>query len=112
MIKSKRMRCVGHVTRMGEKRNEYQILVEKPEGKTPLVRPRRRRAGNIKIDLRRIGWNVMDCIDLAEYRDQWRALVNTVMNLRVQYFFLASGVGLSPLYCGHFWPIVPAPGDR
>jgi hypothetical protein len=78
-----RMRLAGHVTRMGEKRNAYGILVGKPEGKQPLGRLRSRWVGNIKIDLREIGWNGMDWIDLAQDRDQWRALVNTVMNLRV-----------------------------
>jgi hypothetical protein len=68
---------------MGERRNSYRILVGKPEGTRPLGRPRRRWVYNIKIDLREIGWNGMDWIDLAQDRDQWRALVNTVMNLRV-----------------------------
>jgi hypothetical protein len=58
-------------------------LVRKPEGKRPLVRPRRRRADNIKIDLREIGWDGVDWIDLGQDRDQWRALVNTAMKLRV-----------------------------
>jgi hypothetical protein len=66
-----------------EKRNAYRILVGKPEGKRPLRRPRRRRVDNIKMDLREIGWHGMDWIDLDQDRDQWRALVNTVMNLRV-----------------------------
>jgi hypothetical protein len=57
--------------------------VGKPEGKRPLERPRRRWEDNIRMDLREIGWGSMDCIDLAQDRDQWRALVNTVMNLRV-----------------------------
>jgi hypothetical protein len=68
---------------MGEKRNAYRILVGKPEGKKPLGRPRRRWVDNIKMDLREIGWDGMVWIDLAQERDQWRALVNTVMNLRV-----------------------------
>jgi hypothetical protein len=67
----------------GEKKNAYRILVGKPEGKRPLGRPRHRWVDNIKIDLREIGWDDMDWIDLAQDRDQWRALVNTVMNLRV-----------------------------
>jgi hypothetical protein len=68
---------------MGERRNAYGILVGKPEGKRPLGRPRRRWVDNIKIDLREIGWDSMDWIDLAQDKDQWRALVNTVWNLRV-----------------------------
>jgi hypothetical protein len=65
------------------KRNAYRILVRKPEGKRPLGRPRRTWVDNIKIDLREIGWCWMDWIDLAQNRDQWRAFVVTVMNLRV-----------------------------
>jgi hypothetical protein len=61
----------------------YRIVVGNPEGKKPLGRPRRRWEDNTKIDLREIGWGGMDLIDLAQYRDQWRALVNTVLNLRV-----------------------------
>jgi hypothetical protein len=57
--------------------------VRKPEGKRPLGRPRRRWVNNIKMDLRDVGWDGMDWIDLAEDRDRWRALVNTVMKLRV-----------------------------
>jgi hypothetical protein len=68
---------------MGEKRNAYTILVGKPEGKRPLGRRRRRWEDNIKMDLREIGWGGMDRINLAQDMDQWRALVNTVMNLRV-----------------------------
>jgi hypothetical protein len=66
-----------------ENRNAYRILVGKPDGKRPLGRPRRRLVDNIKMVLRGIGWGVMDWIDLAQNRDQWRALVNTVMNLGV-----------------------------
>jgi hypothetical protein len=69
---------------MGEKRNAYTILVGKPEGKRPLGRPRRRWEDNIRMDLREIRWDGMDWIDLAQDRDQWKALVNVVMNLRVQ----------------------------
>jgi hypothetical protein len=67
---------------MGEPRNPYRILVGKPEGKRPLGRPRCRWVDNIKMDLREIRWESMDWIELAQDRDQWRALVNTV-NLRV-----------------------------
>jgi hypothetical protein len=68
---------------MGETRNAYRMLVGKPEGKRPLGRPRRRLVDKIKIDHREIGWDGVDWIELAQDRDQWRALVNTVMNLRV-----------------------------
>jgi hypothetical protein len=68
---------------MGAKRNACRILVGKPEKKRPLGRPRLRWEDNIIMDLREIGWGDMDWIDLAQDRDQWRALVNTVMNLRV-----------------------------
>jgi hypothetical protein len=57
--------------------------VGKPEGKTPLGRPRRRWVNNIKMDLREIGWGGMGCINLAQDRDKWRALVNMVINFRV-----------------------------
>jgi hypothetical protein len=67
----------------GEKRNAYRILVGKPEGKRPLGRSRRRWEDNIKLGLRHIGWYGMDWIDVAYDTDHWRALVNTVMNLRV-----------------------------
>jgi hypothetical protein len=63
--------------------NAYRILVEKPEGKGLLRRPKSRWADNIKGDLREIGWGGVDWIDLAQDRDQWRAILNTVMNLLV-----------------------------
>jgi hypothetical protein len=83
IIKSRRMRWTGHVAGVGKKMSAYRILVGKPEGMRQLGRPRRRWEDNIKMDLREIGWGGMDWIDLAQDRDQWRALVNTVMNLRV-----------------------------
>jgi hypothetical protein len=73
----------GHVARMGEKRNAYRILVGKPEGKRPLGRPRCRWVDNVKIDLREIGWDGVDWIGLSHDTDQWRVLMNMVMNLRV-----------------------------
>jgi hypothetical protein len=80
MIKSRRMRWAGHVVaQMGEKRNAYRIMVEKPDEKRRLGKPRSRWVDNIKYDLREIGWDGMDWIDLA----QWRGVVNTVINLRV-----------------------------
>jgi hypothetical protein len=60
MIKSRRMRCAGHLARMGEKRNAYRILVGKPEEKKPLGRPRRRWEYNIRIDLKELGWGGVD----------------------------------------------------
>jgi hypothetical protein len=68
---------------MGVKRNACRILAENPEGKRPLTRPRRRWVNKIKMGLREIKWDDMDWIDLAQDRDQWRALVNVVKNLRV-----------------------------
>jgi hypothetical protein len=65
---------------MREMRNVYRILMGKPEGKRPLGRPRRRWEDNIKMDHRDIGWDVMDWIDQAQDRDQWRALVNTQLH--------------------------------
>jgi hypothetical protein len=81
--KSRRMKWAGHVARMGEKRNVYRLLVGKLEGKRPLGRPRRRWIYNIKKDLLEIGLNVVDWIGLAQDRYWWRALVNSIMNLRV-----------------------------
>jgi hypothetical protein len=83
MINSRRMRWAGHVARMGAKRKSCRLLVGMPEGKNPLGRPRRRWVNNIKMDLREIGWCGVDWFDLAQNRDQRRALVNTVMNFRV-----------------------------
>jgi hypothetical protein len=68
---------------MGATRNAYRILVGKPERKRPLESPRRRWMDNIKMDLRDIRWDGMDWIELAQDRDQWRTLLNTVTNLRV-----------------------------
>jgi hypothetical protein len=83
MIKSRIMRWAGHIARMRMEMNAYRILVGKPEGKSPLERTRRRWLDNIKIDLRLIGLDNTDWIDLAEDRDQWMGLANMVMNLLV-----------------------------
>jgi hypothetical protein len=83
IMKPRRMRWTGHVARMGEKGNAYRLLVGKPEGKRPLGRPRRRWVDNIKMYLLEIGWGGVDWICLAQDRDEWRALVNAVINLRV-----------------------------
>jgi hypothetical protein len=77
------MRCAGHVAHMGEMRNAYSILVGISQGKRPLGRPRRRRVDNIRMNLRYIGWEGIYWMHLAQDRDQWRALVNTVTNVRV-----------------------------
>jgi hypothetical protein len=77
------MRWAGNVVRIGAKRKAYRILVGKPEGKRPLGRPRRMWVYIFKMDLIVTGWDGTVCIDLVQDRDQWRALVNTVMNLRV-----------------------------
>jgi hypothetical protein len=83
IIKSRGMRWAGHVARMGKKRNAYRILMENPDGKRSLGRPRRRWVDYIKMDLREIGCDGRAWLDLAQDRDQWRALVRAVMNLRV-----------------------------
>ena len=77
------MRRAGHVVRMGKRRGVYRILVGRPEGKRPLEIPSRRWEDNIKMDLQEVGCGDMDWIELAQDRDRWRALVSTVMNLRV-----------------------------
>jgi hypothetical protein len=77
------MRWARNVKRMGEKRNTYRILVGKPEGKRLLGGSRRRWVDNIKMDLGEIGLDGRDWIELTQDRDQWRAIVNTAMNLRV-----------------------------
>jgi hypothetical protein len=83
VIKSRRMRWVGHVAPMGKRRGVYRVLVRKPEDQRPLGRARRRWEDNIKTDLQEVGCGVMDWIKLAQDRDRWRALVDAVMNLRV-----------------------------
>ena len=82
VIKSRRMRWVGHV---GEGRGVHKVLVGKPEGKRPLGRPRRRWEDNIKMDLQEVGRGCGDWMELTEVRDRWRALVSTVTNFRVPY---------------------------
>jgi len=77
------MRWAGHIAHVGEGRGVYRVLVEKPEGKRPLGRPRHRWEDNIEMDLQEVGCVGMDWIDLVQDRDRWGTLVNAVMNLRV-----------------------------
>ena len=77
------MRCAGHVARMEEGRGVHKVLVGKPEGKSPLGRPRDRWEDSIKMDLQKVGCAGLDWMELAQDRDSWRALVNAVMNHRV-----------------------------
>ena len=83
VIKSRRMRWAGHVAHMGEERGVYRVLVWKPEGKRPLVRPRHRWVDNIRMHLQEVGCGYMGWIGLAQDRDVWRTLVSAVMNLQV-----------------------------
>ncbi|KAJ4447080.1 hypothetical protein ANN_09069 [Periplaneta americana] len=78
----------GNVARMGESRNAYRVLVGRPEGKRPLRRPRRRWEDNIKMDLREVGYDDRDWINLAQDRDRWRAYVRAAMNLRVKFIYI------------------------
>ena len=82
-LKSRRLRWAGRVARMEQSRNAYRVLVGKPEGKRPLGRPRSRWEDNIKVDLREVGCDPGEWIDLAEDRDQWRTYVRVIMNLRI-----------------------------
>ena len=83
VIKSRRMRWAGHVTRKGEERGLYRFLVGKPEGRRSLGRPSPRWVDNIRTDLQEVGCVYLDWIGLAQDRDRWRKLVSAVMNLRV-----------------------------
>jgi hypothetical protein len=83
MIRMIILKWAGQESRMGTKRNACTVFVVKPEGRKQLRRLERRWRDNIKIDLREMAWGCMNWIHQAWGRDQWRALVNTVMNLRV-----------------------------
>jgi len=83
MIKLRRLRWAGHVAHVGESTAVYRVLVGKPEGKTPLGRPRHRWDDNITMDLQEVGCGHMYWIDLSQDRDRWQALVYAVMNLHV-----------------------------
>ena len=84
VVKSRRMRWAGRVARMGKRRGVHRVLVGTPECKRPLGRPRRRWENNIKLDLREVGGGG-DWMELAQDRDRWQALVNTMINVRVPY---------------------------
>jgi hypothetical protein len=80
-MKVRRMRWAGHVARMGEKRNGCRLLVGKPDRRRPLGRPRCRWVDNIRMGLVEVRWGDADRIGLAQDRDRWRALVDSVLNL-------------------------------
>ena len=77
------MSWAGHVSRIGEGRGVYRVLVGKPEGRRPLGRPRSRWKDNIRMDLWEVGCGCVDWMEVAQDMDRWRALVSAVMNLRV-----------------------------
>ena len=81
VIKSRRMKWVGHVARVGERRCAYGVLVGKPEGRIQLGKPRRRWEDNIKMGFLEVGRGGIDWFDLAQDRDRWWAVMNVVMNL-------------------------------
>jgi hypothetical protein len=84
VIKLRIMRWAEHVAWMGEEKGMYRVLVGKPEGQRPLERPRHRWDDNIKMELQEVGCGVMDWIELAQGTYRWHAIVNVIMNLRVQ----------------------------
>ena len=81
-LKSRLLRWAGHVACMDQSRNAYRVLVGKPDDKRPLGRPRHRWEDNNKMDLREVGCDPGELIDL-ENMDQWRTYVRAIMNLRV-----------------------------
>jgi hypothetical protein len=98
------MRLAGHLAHVVEKRNAYSVLVEKPKGKRQLERLQHRWEDNVKINHNEIGWEDVNWIHLAEDRDNWEDLVNTIMNsqvsLNVEYFSLSQGtIGFSRRNC-------------
>ena len=82
VIKYRRLRWAGHVARMEEGRSAFKILLGEPKGKIPLGRPRRRWEDDIRMDLKEIGINTRDWVDLAQDRDYWRAFVNVALSSR------------------------------
>jgi hypothetical protein len=112
MIKPRRMRLVGHVTRKRKNRNAYRLLVGKPEERWPLGRPKRRRLNNIRMDLVEVGWSDVDWIGLARDRDRWRALVSSVLNPKVQGQVESScEFGIEPLGSIKRWEAIECPNN-
>ncbi|KAJ4448004.1 hypothetical protein ANN_10014 [Periplaneta americana] len=87
----RRLRWAGHVARMGESRNACRVSVGRPEGKIPLGRPRRRWEDYIKMDLREVGYDDREWINLAQDRDRWQAYVRAAMNLRFRKPVITAG---------------------
>ena len=85
VIKSRRMRRAGHVTRMGEERGVYRVLVGKSEGRRRLGRSRHTWVDNIRMDIQEVWCGYVDWIGVAQDRDRWRTLVTAVMNLQVPW---------------------------
>ena len=83
LITSRKMSWAGHVTRMGEEKRVYRVLLGKPEGRRPLGRPRCRWVDNIRMDLQEVGYGYMDWSGLAQDRYSWRTFVSAVKNVRV-----------------------------
>ena len=83
MIKSRRFRLAGHVTRMEEGRSALKMLTVTPTGKKPLGRPMRKWEDNIRMNLKEMGINTRDWVDSAQVRDHWRALVEAALSLHV-----------------------------
>jgi hypothetical protein len=82
-IKSRRMMWVGHVARTGKERKAFRFMVGKPEGKRPLEKPRSKWEDGVEMDFKKTGWEGVEGIHLAQDRDRWRAVVNTVVGLWV-----------------------------
>ena len=83
VIKSRRLRWAGHIARTEEGTSAFKILTGKPTGKRPLGRHRRRWEDNFRTDLKEIGINTRNWVDLTQDRDYWRTPVNAAMNFRV-----------------------------
>ena len=81
MIKTRMMSWAGNVSCLGQRRGTYRVLVAKPEINGPLCRPRLRWEGNIRIDLKEIGWEGRECTDLPQDKDEKQAVVNMTMKL-------------------------------